>query len=652
MTLFTEGECGSKQYQPFLNKGGSGFKHDSYKHIPHEAFSSSSTIGSTRLNINNVLKIDQIPQKSISVKSNSECRDAFPDASRTIPSYPLYQNDQYMVNNAVLGNGNNFSVRNVGMPNHHLVVNHKRQGTCQDCLRSSDLVANGVCSHTSNGIPIPLTSAYKVNTDISEHSFKNRNVSRSRNAEDHQVCMINQDVCPHASQDYMHLEQISKNVHPHSNRDQMNESSDNLIPDFNYPDLYFDGSGDWNTFVDKLIAFIQGENVQDIFSKIEFLKFSLQGVAADYLNEILSFMDSMIHPFLEDFLELLFVLGERFYKHSLISTFFEAHQEEMEKIHEWAGRISQLGKQAFPELSAETLEELTAYNFYRQLHDRDAVVFYIGRKEMAEQYKAFIKLNASLKKTQNGCPSDSFKGVWQDKNNGVPVKLNTSDGKALLDENNGYLLDPVRHVKANLHLPDGSSVAPEEGPFFCLYGEFLPSVITDKALQNIESNSISSIHNQFHVTPMKQHEAHTKVKTVTLATIHNHESNLRDCCHPNNTFVNKCDKRPDIVSNQHGAVHISNSYSPNVVPETLPNLTHFSLTNQVQQCLVLAGNKHGYQGSSTWLHAKLLRVLSYILSPELRPSYCEFQNDQNLPLSNSGRVWDPGGIRNCDSYMS
>ena len=139
-------------------------------------------------------------------------------------------------------------------------------------------------------------------------------------------------------------------------------------------------------------------------------------------------------------------------------------------------------------------------------------------------------------------------------------------------------------------------------------------MINDKALKDIESNPISSIHNQFHVTPMKQHEAmnisnaHTKVKTVTLATIHNHESKLRDCCHPNNTFVNKCDKMSDMVSNQHGAVHISNSYTPNVVPETIPNLTHFPLTNKSNndQCL------------------RLINMYTKDLVPGYVQSYCEY----------------------------
>ena len=68
MTSFIEGGSGSKQYQHILNKDISGFKHDSSQHISHEALPSISTIGSTRLN--NVLKIDQVPDQSIFLKSD------------------------------------------------------------------------------------------------------------------------------------------------------------------------------------------------------------------------------------------------------------------------------------------------------------------------------------------------------------------------------------------------------------------------------------------------------------------------------------------------------------------------------------------------------------------------------------------------------
>ena len=118
------------------------------------------------------------------------------------------------------------------------------------------------------------------------------------------------------------------------------------------------------------------------------------------------------------------------------------------------------------------------------------------------------------------------------------MKLNTTTGKALCVENNGHLLVPLKSawlITGKEYLPEGSSVVPDEGPFFCRYGEFLPSVINGEVLKDTESKSTgyylrnSSIHTQVHETPLKmnlkQHEAMnisnapTKVNNVAPATI-------------------------------------------------------------------------------------------------------------------------------------
>ena len=138
--------------------------------------------------------------------------------------------------------------------------------------------------------------------------------------------------------------------------------------------MRFDGKGNWNTFVYKFYAFLQQNGVSNDCCKLNFLKQSLDGSAIAYFDLLSDYIDSISYPFLENFDDLLFVLGECQYEQSPIAIFFEAFQERREEIYEWACRTSVLAQQAFPDLTVSALEEVAAHKFYRQLQSEDSLL--------------------------------------------------------------------------------------------------------------------------------------------------------------------------------------------------------------------------------------------------------------------------------------
>ena len=76
-------------------------------------------------------------------------------------------------------------------------------------------------------------------------------------------------------------------------------------------------------------------------------------------------------------------------------------------------------------------------------------------------------------------------------------------------------------------------------------------------------------------------------------------------------------------------------------------------TVQVQRVSVLASQKTAVYLSYTLTFDETVQELNYVNIPKSKPVDSELHHhDQTLPLHNSGRVWDPGGLERYSNLYS